>query len=237
MAVRILIADDDAGMRLALRSIIESMDGFTVAGEAETGARAVVLAAELRPDIVFLDVEMPEMSGTDAAAAISAALPDVIEIFATAHSEYMPAAFEVYAFDYIVKPFSSDRVRQTLRRAEKALRTRSDDDTSLLIRGRDSISFIPLSSVIIVYREKRETRIVTAEETFSTASSLAELWQKLEGHGFIRTHRAYIVRASAITRLYPYGRWTYSAALRGCDENALVTHDKLEELQQFLGAL
>ena len=72
MAVRILIADDEAGMRLALRSIVESMDGFSVVGEAENGARAVVLAAELRPDIVFLDAEMPEMSGAEAAKAISA---------------------------------------------------------------------------------------------------------------------------------------------------------------------
>ena len=237
MAVRILIADDEAGMRLALRSIIESMDGFSIVGEAENGARAVVLAAELRPDIVFLDAEMPEMSGAEAAKAISAAMPDVIEIFATAHSEYMPAAFEVYAFDYIIKPFRSDRVRQTLRRAEKALRTRSDSDASLLIKGRDSISFVPVSSVIMVFREHQETHIVTAEGSLSTTASLAELWQKLEGHGFIRTHRAYIVRASAVNRLYPYGRWTYSASLRGCDESALVTHDKLEELQQFLGAL
>ena len=236
MAVRIMLADDEAGMRLALRSIIETMEGFAIVGEVENGARASVLAAELRPDVIFLDVEMPEMNGTEAAKLISSVVPDAMLIFVTAHSEYMPAAFEVYAFDYIVKPFKSERVMQTLRRAEKNLSTR-DDGTSLLIKGRDTISFVPLSSVLMACREGNETRIVTADESYQCSSTLAELWPKLEGRGFIKTHRSYIVRASAITKLAPYGRWTYSASLRGCDATALVTHDKLDELQQLLGAL
>ena len=236
MAVRIMLADDEAGMRLALRSIIETMEGFAIVGEAENGARASVLAAELRPDVIFLDVEMPEMNGTEAAKVISSVVPDAMLIFVTAHSEYMPAAFEVYAFDYIVKPFKSERVMQTLRRAEKNLSMR-DDGTSLLIKGRETISFVPLSSVLMACREGNETRIVTADESYQCSSTLAELWPKLEGRGFIKTHRSYIVRASAITKLAPYGRWTYSASLRGCDATALVTHDKLDELQQLLGAL
>ena len=236
MAVRILLADDEAGMRLALRSIIETMEGFAIVGEAENGARASVLAAELRPDVVFLDVEMPELSGTEAAKLISSVVPDAMLVFVTAHSEYMPAAFEVYAFDYIVKPFKPERVMQTLRRAEKSLRSR-DDGTSLLIKGRDTISFVPLSSVLMACREGKETRIVTADETYLSSSTLAELWPKLEGRGFIKTHRSYIVRASAVTKLAPYGRWTWSASLRGTDATALVTHDKLDELQQLLGAL
>ncbi|MBR6312410.1 MAG: response regulator transcription factor [Oscillospiraceae bacterium] len=236
MAVRIMLADDEAGMRLALRSIIETMEGFAIVGEAENGARASILAAELRPDVIFLDVEMPEMNGTEAAKLISSVVPDAMLVFVTAHSEYMPAAFEVYAFDYIVKPFRPERVMQTLRRAEKNLRSR-DDGTSLLIKGRDAISFVPLSSVLMACREGQETRIVTADETYQSSSTLAELWPKLEGRGFIKTHRSYIVRASAVTKLAPYGRWTWSASLRGTDATALVTHDKLDELQQLLGAL
>lgn len=236
MAVRIMLADDEAGMRLALRSIIETMEGFVIVGEAENGALASILAAELRPDVIFLDVEMPELNGTEAAKVISSVVPDAILIFVTAHSEYMPAAFEVYAFDYIVKPFRPERVMQTLRRAEKRLRSR-DDGTSLLIKGRDTISFVPLSSVLMACREGQETHIVTADETFQSSSTLAELWPKLEGRGFIKTHRSYIVRASAVMKLAPYGRWTWSASLRGTDATALVTHDKLDELQQLLGAL
>ena len=236
MAVRIMLADDEAGMRLALRSIIETMEGFAVVGEAENGARAAVLAAELRPDVVFLDVEMPEMNGAEAAKVISSVVPDAMLIFVTAHSEYMPAAFEVYAFDYIVKPFKSERVMQTLRRAEKSLRTRVEG-TSLTIKGRETISFVPLASILMICRDGGETRIVTRDETFICSQALTELWPKLEGRGFIKTHRAYIVRASAVTKLAPYGRWTYAATLRGCEETALVTHDKLEELQQLLGAL
>lgn len=238
MPVKVLIADDDAGMRLVLRRIVESMEGFAIAGEAENGRDAVTLAAETKPDVVFLDVEMPELNGTDAAKLISAALPDTAQVFVTAHSEYMPAAFEVYAFDYLVKPFKTDRVRQTLQRFARTLKTGiTGDGGSLVIKSRDGMEFVPVKDIIMVCRDERVTQIVTASGSYTSPDSLTDIWPKLEGRGFVRCHRAYIVRAASVTKLYPYGRWTYTAKLRGTDRDALVTHDKLGEIQRVLGAL
>ena len=121
--LRVLIADDDSGMRMILRRLIEKADGFTLAGEASDGKQAIELAETLRPDVVFLDVEMPEMTGVECARVIQDMNPAILLIFATAHEGYMGDAFEVYAFDYLVKPFKVERVMQTLERARNLLRS------------------------------------------------------------------------------------------------------------------
>lgn len=119
--LRVLIADDDSGMRMILRRLIEKAESFTLAGEAVDGKQAIELAETLRPDVVFLDVEMPEMTGVECARVIQDMNPAILLIFATAHEGYMGDAFEVYAFDYLVKPFKVERVMQTLERARNLL--------------------------------------------------------------------------------------------------------------------
>ena len=102
MDFKVLLADDDPAMRLVMRKIVEKSDGFAIVGEAEDGAEAVEKAAELQPDVVFLDVEMPKLTGVEAARKISEEVPGAAIIIATAHAQYMPEAFEVYATDYLI---------------------------------------------------------------------------------------------------------------------------------------
>ena len=115
--IRALIADDDAGMRLLMRKLLEKSGGFVLCGEASDGAELLALAAEHRPQLVLLDVEMPGVSGVDCARELQDSDPHTILIFATAHDKYMADAFEVYAFDYLLKPFKAERALATLERA------------------------------------------------------------------------------------------------------------------------
>ena len=235
MALRILIADDDAGMRLVLRKIIESMEEMQCVGEAADGEQAVRLCMELKPDVVFLDVEMPEKTGTQAVKEITQTLPEIIPVFCTAHSQYMPAAFELYAADYLLKPFKTDRVRQTLRRIDKTRKkSKTTPARTIMLKNREGMTFLPISGILMIYRENKLTHIETAEGSYTTSESLNTLWTKLEGGDFFRSHRAYIINLTAITNIYPYGRWTYIISLRGTEKTALITNEKLEELQEFL---
>ena len=236
MALRIFIADDDSGMRNVLRGIIESMDGMQCVGEAADGAEAVRCCLELKPDVVLMDVQMPELDGVQAVKEILAVLPDTIPVFCTAHSEYMPDAFAVYAADYLIKPFKTDRVRQTLRRISTArARNKTAPARSIVIKNRDGMVFLPINDIVLLYRESRLSYIETLGGSFTTSESLNELFKKLDGDIFFRCHRAYIINVSSITTIHPYGRWTYIISLKGTEKTALITQEKLEELQKVMG--
>ena len=174
--LRVLIADDDSGMRMILRRLIEKANGFTLAGEASDGKQAIELAETLRPDVVFLDVEMPEMTGVECARVIQDMNPAILLIFATAHEGYMGDAFEVYAFDYLVKPFKVERVMQTLERARNLLRSpetapeparpplsRPRVEGRMMLHHRGGVSFLSFEDIVLIQREERSTVLYTAD--------------------------------------------------------------------------
>lgn len=123
--IPVVLADDDEGMRLVMRKLLERSGGFALRGEARDGKELLELVQRHRPQLVLLDVEMPEMSGVECARVIQDTDPATILIFATAHDQYMGDAFSVYAFDYLLKPFKVDRALQTLERVKQVLTTRS----------------------------------------------------------------------------------------------------------------
>lgn len=242
----VLIADDDAGMRLVLKKAIDKTGNFTIAGEAEDGDAALRLFEKLRPEVVFLDVEMPHMNGIECAKKIIDIEPKTIIIFVTAHQEYMPDAFEVYAFDYLIKPFKMDRLNQTLDKvknagtfkagvAENLQNSHSTQKTprKLMIRNRDGISLVDMADIILIQREERNTVIYTQQDRFTTSEGMSELEEKLDRDLFFRSHKSYIIHLGAVSKIFPYGRWTYIVKLKGIDKDALLTHDKYEELEKL----
>ncbi|MDR0897152.1 MAG: response regulator, partial [Oscillospiraceae bacterium] len=122
--IPVVIADDDPGMRLVIRKILERSGDFTLLGEAEDGEALLTLVEQHRPFLVLLDVEMPRMTGVEAARVIQDTDPATLLIFTTAHAKYMGDAFSVYAFDYLIKPFKVDRALQTLDRVKRVFDTR-----------------------------------------------------------------------------------------------------------------
>lgn len=248
--LRVLIADDDAGMRTVMKHIIDRVSGFSLAGEAENGEEALEMVEKRKPHVVFLDVEMPVMSGVDCARAIQDMNPSTVIIFATAHDAYMSDAFEVYAFDYLVKPFKVERVTQTLERIRERLLTRGSPaedvpkaitanrkpvDGRLMLRHREGVSFIDLNDILLVQREDRATVLYTRVEDgrYVTGDSLGEMEERLPKDAFFRCHKSYIINLNHIKDITPYGRWTYVVRLHGTKHDALITHEKYEELEQL----
>ena len=191
--LRVLIADDDSGMRMILRRLIEKADGFTLAGEASDGKQAIELAETLRPDVVFLDVEMPEMTGVECARVIQDMNPAILLIFATAHEGYMGDAFEVYAFDYLVKPFKVERVMQTLERARNLLRSpekapeparpplsRPRVEGRMMLHHRGGVSFLSFEDIVLIQREERSTVLYTADALLRRGHAWGDIRRALE---------------------------------------------------------
>jgi len=246
MSLRVLIADDDYGMRLVLKKIIDRVDGFEVVAEAEDGNDVLRFIENKNIDIAFLDIEMPNVNGLDCAKIITDINPKTIIIFATAHGEYMPEAFEVYAFDYLIKPFKVDRIKRTLMRIKEISSAQSDEEIEkpvfqqkdfekLVIKNKDGINFIDTKNIVLIQREDRSTVIYTTDNRYVTSEGLGDLEKRLEKTVFLRSHKSYIINISKITKISPYGRWTYIINFKGYDKDALITHKKFAELEKVFG--
>lgn len=245
--IRVLIADDDPGMRLILSKRIEKTDGFDVIAQATSGEETLTLYEKLKPAVVFLDVDMPGKNGVECARAIQDQDPTCILIFATAHEEYMGDAFEVYAFDYLVKPFKLERLDNTLARikALKVARPAENVPTPAVVRNavgrlmlkhREGVSFVAMNDILLVQREERATVIyVEGGARYVTPETLSETEAKLDPAVFFRCHKSYIINLTKIKDISPYGRWTYIVRLNGTDSDALITHEKYEELERLFG--
>lgn len=244
MCIKVLIADDESGMRLVLRKIIEKVEGFQVVGEAEDGGSALSLVEELNPQLIFLDIEMPNLDGIECAKLISDIDPKKIIVFATAHPSYMSDAFEVYAFDYITKPFKVDRVIKTLYRIkeiiseekgeaqEKVVYQQSVAD-KLIIKNKDGINFIDIDSIILIQREGKSTVLYTSDNRYTTSEGLSDIEERLGKLNFFRCHKSYLINTSKIVKISPYGRWTYIVQFKDIENDALITHKKYEELKKI----
>lgn len=248
--IKVCIIEDEPEIRKLLRMIIERQEGFAVVSESESFAQAVSEFTRYRPDVAFVDIDLNGDSGLECAKVLTELNPKVKVIFATAHAEFMANAFEIYAFDYLVKPFNVERVARTLGRIrelekeavadlpggqEETVSLPEQYSEKLMIKGKEQVLFVDTEEIIFVERVENATRIVTAEEEYKVQVSLGGIEEKLNPHEFMRCHKSYIINLSMISKLEPYGRWTYVVKFKGRKETALMTAQKYEELKKIFG--
>ena len=248
--IRVVIADDEEGMRMILRKMIAKAEGFTLCAEATNGQQMLELVETYRPQVCFLDVEMPGMTGLECARAIQDMDPRTIIVFATAHDDYMAQAFEVYAFDYMVKPFKLERVMKTLERIRQVTLSRSVPQEKvehiqapapqaaasgrLMLHHKEGVNFINQADILLVQRENRSTVLYAKDgRRFETSEALGDVEARLDPKIFFRCHKSYIINLNVIDSITPYGRWSYVVHLVGTTQDALITHEKYEELEKM----
>lgn len=245
--VRAVIADDEPGMRLIMRKLLEQSGGFEIAAEVGDGEALLRAVAEHKPQLVLLDVEMPSLTGVECAKVIQDTDPQTLLIFATAHDKYMADAFSVYAFDYLLKPFSNERALQTLARVKTAVEVRArpalptteakpaiPSSGRLMLKHREGVSVLNMDEILLIQRENRATVLYAMNGArFVTGDSLGDMETRLDPARFFRCHKSYIINLNHIDTITPYGRWTYIVRLRGTRQDALITHERYEELEKM----
>jgi len=245
--IKVIIADDDSLIRLILKKTLNEIEYVRVVGEAEDGLQLMRQVRDLSPDVVFIDVDMPKADGVKAAEDIFTANPDTFLIFATAHHSYTHDAFRVYAFDYLLKPFKIDRIRQTMERIRKAKEERdasiclnklltklSDTGFRISIRSNGKLSFVDTQDIVLVTRRGRKTVIVTRDGTIETTEPLRKLDGRLKNDDLFRCHKGYIVNIAMITEMMPWGNKTYLVKLANTSETALMTVEKAKQLKDII---
>ena len=197
--------------------------------------------------VVFLDICMAGTNGIETARRLRQADPEVLIVFVTSSPEYVWDAFPVHPFDYLLKPFKKERVMQTLERAKKRIRHQTDGETPLpvhptphpvsgrlMLHHKDGVSFLNVSDIVLVQREDRTTVFYTTSgERYVTSDSLSDTEARLDSSIFFRCHKSYIINLNHIKNITPYGRWTYIVHLQGTEQDALITHEKYEELEKM----
>ena len=204
--IRALVAEDEAVARDTLRTLLAEIDWIECVGVAGDGRTAVQLIDTLEPDLVFLDVQLPELSGL---GVLQEAHHRPAVIFTTAHDRYAVAAFEVQAIDYLLKPFGRRRLMQALERVRERLSSRSRAPAAdPLPPGTQLVRLArTLGGDLIPLRLDAATRFEAAgdyveahiqRERLLLRTSLGELEQLLDGRRFWRVHRSHLVAADAV---------------------------------------
>lgn len=241
--IKVMVVEDEEQIRGILKKMVERTKGCNVVSACGNFATAISDFMSFHPDVVFMDIDLAGESGLECAKAITEVDPKVKIVFATAHSEYMANAFEIYAFDYLVKPFDLERIGKTLGRiksmadegsSEKSENKSESSHEKLVIRGKEEINLIDTNDIIMIERSDGACRIITKDEIFLTTASLSSIQEKLDSDKFMRCHKSYIIRTDAVKKLEIYGRWTYTVTLKGTSETALMTSEKYNEMKEKL---
>jgi len=228
---RVLIVDDETLARRLLVEMLEPRTEVEIVGEAASGTTAVEEIRRLEPDIVFLDVQMPELDGFGVIQALGDNLPAIV--FVTAYDEYAVRAFDVEALDYLLKPFDGERVTRALDRALARVSSRETERiaraarriaerTSLppVRRSRipihvdGSVRFVEAGSIDWVEAEGKSVQIHRGGETIRTRQAISDLEDTLAPLDFVRVHRSALVNVAAIQEIQPWFHGDYVILLR-----------------------
>jgi two-component system LytT family response regulator len=219
MTIRVIVADDQPMARERLRALLSEERDVDVIATAATGLEAANAIARLQPDLVFLDIQMPELNGIEVVEAIGAdRMP--ITIFVTAYDEYAVQAFEVNAVDYLLKPFGRERLQKALERVRRqferrhagaaaqsllaavdALRPTLPSSERLLIKADGRVTFIELDAIDWFEAEGNYVRIHSRDETHLVRDTLKDLHARAGTDRFFRIHRSRVVNVSRIRGL------------------------------------
>lgn len=246
MKITVFIAEDDPDMRYVIRKVVEEVEGVSVIGEAGDGLEAIKLIKELSPQVVFLDIDLPGKNGIELAKEIFDINPLTSIIFATAFSDFRGEAFDVYAFDYLVKPFKMNRVRQTMDRIKLALSGKAagranpyskihnkNVSRKQFFRNNSKLVYLNIDDIIYVTKEGRKSTIYFIGGQIKTNDKLSVLEEQLEGYPFFRSHSGFIVNLKMVKELIPAGRSSYELVMENTKDRPLITVEKFKELEEL----
>lgn len=207
--IRAILADDEVLARHKLRQLLRDEPEVEIAGEGATAAETIDLVRTAAPDLLFLDVRMPGMDGFDIVGKLASiegcSIPPII--FTTAYDNYAIRAFEIRAVDYLLKPFSAERLRSAMQRAREHIdssrrnglngnghpKNGRPHSTRMVFKSRGRILFLPVSDIRWIAAEENYVRVCTGSETHLLRETMAHVEERLDPQMFLRVHRSAIV--------------------------------------------
>jgi two-component system LytT family response regulator len=211
--IRAVLADDEVLARQKLRQLLRDERDFEILGECASASETVELVRAESPDLLFLDIRMPGMDGFDVIGALSSEndLPLPAIIFTTAYDQYALRAFEVHAVDYLLKPFTPQRLQSAVQRVRERLLDKSPIagaagqnsntaglDSRIVFKSRGRILFLSVADIRWVGAEENYVRLSIGPETHLLRETMSRLESRLDPHVFLRVHRSFIVNLNYV---------------------------------------
>ena len=254
MKIRTLIVDDEPLGRERIRTLLASDPEIEVIGECADGRQAITAIEQRNPDLVFLDVQMPEVDGFSVLEAICSECMPVI-IFVTAYDRYAVQAFEVHALDYLLKSYDRERFSAAVQRAKEEiqrsregvlnerlvgllenLQTKKDRLTRLVIKSAGRIVFLRVEEIDWIEAADNYVRVHAGKESHLIRETLQSLEKRLDPGKFLRIHRSFLVNLDRIRELRPIFHGDYAVKLADGTELTLSRNYR-EKLLEPLGHL
>jgi two-component system, LytTR family, response regulator len=248
MRTRVVIAEDEPIARAQLRDLLSDVDWIECVGEAADGSAAVALIDGAAPDLVFLDIEMPELNGLEVLARIR---HNPAIVFTTAYDRFAIAAFELEAIDYLLKPFGRDRLLTTLERVKRAVRGESDSAdvrrardaivrssstellTRIFVRDRGRIVPIAVRDIERLEADDDYVAVYSRGRRYLVYLNLSEFEARLDPAMFLRIHRSHIVNLDHVAALSSYDATRLQVELRD-GTKLLASRTRSRELRHLI---
>jgi two-component system LytT family response regulator len=224
MNIRVMIVDDEAPARAIVSEFLADYPQFTVVAECANGFEAVKAAAEKKPDLLFLDIQMPKLDGFEVLDLLD---PKPKVVFVTAYDEYAIRAFEVRAIDYLLKPFSAARFAEVVAHAEEIVRRSEGQPIAgltaavakkplqrIAFREGGTIEIVPVQRIEYIEAQDDYVHIATRGKKHVKQQTLSELEQLLDPTRFVRVHRSYLVNLDSLAKVEPYAKDSRVAVLK-----------------------
>lgn len=231
LKLKVGIVDDRSIDLEKLVAIIGAMEQLEIVFATTNANEAYEEIKNQSIDLLIADIEMPDLSGYELADIIHTHTLDIAVIFVTANSGYAVHAFELNVHDYIMKPYSKERLISSVERL-LAKQQKAELRGRIFIKQKTDIHIIQKKDIIFIERSGRSTTIHTKNGTVKTYQTLNELEGELRDRVFIRSHRSFIINIQYITNFSLYAKNSYLVSFEGTEEKAIITKEKLDYIQQ-----
>jgi two-component system LytT family response regulator len=248
MTYKVIIVDDELLARQVIRNYLKNYLDMQIICECENGLEATEKINQLKPDVVFLDIQMPELSGLEVIERLDV-IPHIV--FSTAYDEYAINAFEINAVDYLLKPYDEKRFGKSIRRLRGELKGGIPDLQRMisileafhksnnyldriLIPNKEEIIFISSTDILYIEAMENYISIITGDSAYLLFQKISEIEKKLNPKQFFRVHRSYIVNLAYIRKIETWMATKYNIILKNGKEIPLSRY-RVKAFKRFFG--
>ena len=249
--IKCVIIDDEKPARDEISFLVKEHGGFDILGIYDSAKSFLENLSNLDMDLLFVDINMPGMTGIELVEHLRMHHMTVHVVFITAYDDFAIKAFELHAVDYLLKPVSADRMSDCLSRVTEHLNDHSYDEKFSQLMNKISksksehISFhkdgkivpIKLTDIIYIKAENKGTYVKTLKGSFNTSIQLREFEKRLMEEDFFKCHRSYLINLSYIEHIEPWFNRTYQVDLTSCEEKIPISRNYVQDFKDLMNIL